>query len=486
MYKDLKQAIFRSLAILGKDALRGLAMRFFTEKGIQQVEDNISYKLARAVEFDKQVIYFEGLKKIEEEMQQIMDKYPGSKKRIVVFIDDLDRCSPEHAVEVFESIKVFLDIKGFVFVLGLSRQALDKLIVSKFAKLGVTDMTAEQYIRKIIQIEIQIPKWDESSLDKLIDRFFQKIDGESHNKGEIQKLMKQAAVERNPREAKRFMNKYIMVCKIYSETEIPPRRGQNNGSKFDPKKYLLLEVFRRNWPITYGYYKDGTIEFDEEKVKEWDKVKKWIEIPTEDKRADYQSDIIIKLNTNMYTRLDPYEKIAIDMGTEFRDEKLMIFIRDYKKELKGLRDYIDSYDHISDLSNIRIDTPSPAEDTDLLSKRRSAYTELWPRFKLLFTSVEDRTLLDLKGRSSVNTYQTAKSLLERLQNWYYDYGGGLFMSARTLESYQALNSEVLRALSKHDDSQPNSQDDKLPELEREAIRDRAKALQGNMLKDMGV
>jgi hypothetical protein len=478
MYKNLKQAIFRSLAILGKDALRGLAMRFFTEKGIQQVEDNISYKLARAVEFDKQVIYFEGLKKIEEEMQQIMDKYPGSKKRIVVFIDDLDRCSPEHAVEVFESIKVFLDIKGFVFVLGLSRQALDKLIVSKFAKLGVTDMTAEQYIRKIIQIEIQIPKWDESSIDKLIEKFFQRIYGESHNEEEIQKLMKQAAVELNPREAKRFMNKYIMVCEIYSETEIP-RHGQNNGSKFDRKKYLLLEAFRRNWPIMYGYYKDGTIEFDEQKVKDW------IGLPG-DKRADYQYDILIKLYKNTNKGLDKYDKIVIDMGTEFRDDKLMRFISKYTKELKELRDYIESYDHISELSNIRIDTPSPAEDTDLLSKRRSVYTELWGRFKLLFSSVEDRTLLDLKGRSSVNTYKTARSLLESLQNWYYDYGGGLFMSARTRESYQALNSEVLRALSKHDDSQGNSQDDKLPEDVSKAIKDRAEALQDNMLKDMGV
>ena len=31
-------------------------------------------------------------------------------KRILVFIDDLDRCSPKTTLEVFESIKAFLDI----------------------------------------------------------------------------------------------------------------------------------------------------------------------------------------------------------------------------------------------------------------------------------------------------------------------------------------------------------------------------------------
>jgi hypothetical protein len=34
-------------------------------------------------------------------------------------------------LEVFESIKVFLDIKGFVFVIEPSRQVLDKLVRTK-------------------------------------------------------------------------------------------------------------------------------------------------------------------------------------------------------------------------------------------------------------------------------------------------------------------------------------------------------------------
>ena len=36
--------------------------------------------------------------------------------RLVIFIDDLDRCSPEKALEVLESIKSFFDIEGIVFI----------------------------------------------------------------------------------------------------------------------------------------------------------------------------------------------------------------------------------------------------------------------------------------------------------------------------------------------------------------------------------
>ena len=36
-------------------------------------------------------------------------------KRLVIFIDDLDRCLPDKALNLFNSIKSFLDIKGYVF-----------------------------------------------------------------------------------------------------------------------------------------------------------------------------------------------------------------------------------------------------------------------------------------------------------------------------------------------------------------------------------
>ena len=39
---------------------------------------------------------------------------PKGKRRIVVFIDDLDRCLPGSALQVLESMKLFFDLPGFV------------------------------------------------------------------------------------------------------------------------------------------------------------------------------------------------------------------------------------------------------------------------------------------------------------------------------------------------------------------------------------
>jgi predicted KAP-like P-loop ATPase len=39
----------------------------------------------------------------------------GGVDRVVVFVDDLDRCVPASAVEVLDSIKLFFDLEGFIF-----------------------------------------------------------------------------------------------------------------------------------------------------------------------------------------------------------------------------------------------------------------------------------------------------------------------------------------------------------------------------------
>jgi hypothetical protein len=56
--------------------------------------------------------------------------------RLVVFVDDLDRCLPEKAIEVLEAIKFFLGAPGCVFVLGLDQDVIARGIEMKYKELG--------------------------------------------------------------------------------------------------------------------------------------------------------------------------------------------------------------------------------------------------------------------------------------------------------------------------------------------------------------
>ena len=110
--KICRPILLKRIKILSKDILRNLATTYFmTDKGVQEFEDNLVSKLENMPEIDKDTIYFDGIKRIEEKLQNIFEEYPNS--RVVVFIDDLDRCSPETALQIFESVKVFLEINGF-------------------------------------------------------------------------------------------------------------------------------------------------------------------------------------------------------------------------------------------------------------------------------------------------------------------------------------------------------------------------------------
>src|SRR6185436_907837 len=86
--------------------------------------------------------------------------------RMVVFVDDLDRCLPEKAIEVLEAIKVFLDVEGCVFVLGLDHQVIARGIKAKYKDRDVVD--GNLYLEKIIQLPFQIPPVETRAVEEFV------------------------------------------------------------------------------------------------------------------------------------------------------------------------------------------------------------------------------------------------------------------------------------------------------------------------------
>ncbi|MDH4137500.1 MAG: SUMF1/EgtB/PvdO family nonheme iron enzyme [Anaerolineae bacterium] len=84
-------------------------------------------------------------------------EFDEKKGVLVVFIDDLDRCLPEKAVQVLEAIKLMMGKRGTIFVLGASRRVVEAAVEAHY-KLGkMEELTPENYLDKIIQLRFDLP-----------------------------------------------------------------------------------------------------------------------------------------------------------------------------------------------------------------------------------------------------------------------------------------------------------------------------------------
>lgn len=97
---------------------------------------------------------------------------------LAIFIDDLDRCTPDKAVEVIEAINLLLDSEYCVFIIGMDSSVLSRSIQAKYkeiqpyfhnedyaSRIGL----GRHFLEKIIQIDFRIPQPDKSHIADFID-----------------------------------------------------------------------------------------------------------------------------------------------------------------------------------------------------------------------------------------------------------------------------------------------------------------------------
>lgn len=126
----------------------------------------------------------------------------GQPFRLVVFIDDLDRCDPSQAIDLLDGLKVLLDIPNFTFVLGVANNRMESAARSRFSFAEGDDEEIASYLDKIIQFSFLLPRPDPEKVVSNIIMPALKLDGE---KAEYAHLILDV-LGSNPRSVKRFLN----------------------------------------------------------------------------------------------------------------------------------------------------------------------------------------------------------------------------------------------------------------------------------------
>jgi len=79
-------------------------------------------------------------------------------KRVVVLVDDLDRCLPGAVTATLEAIKLFLSVKKMVFVIAADQDMVRDAIAVSVDSATRGDRFATRYLEKIIQLPVSLPR----------------------------------------------------------------------------------------------------------------------------------------------------------------------------------------------------------------------------------------------------------------------------------------------------------------------------------------
>ena len=133
-------------------------------------------------------------------------------KKVVFFVDDLDRIPPADAVEVLESLKNLFDIPHCVFILAIDYEIVVKGLENKFGKkTEENEREFRSFFDKIIQVPFSMPIGTYDIENFLLEQLksIGVVIEEDH--AELYAKTVRLTIGYNPRSLKRYLNSFSLI-----------------------------------------------------------------------------------------------------------------------------------------------------------------------------------------------------------------------------------------------------------------------------------
>jgi hypothetical protein len=174
----------------------------------------------------------------------------GNNCKLVIFIDDLDRCTPETALKLLEGIKVYLNLKNCVVIFGMDqRQIENSLRKALNLKDGSSDGDhhAREYLEKICQDIYHLPLPDQDQKSKYLLKLLTELNlgaTPQPHLDELEKVLRHYdCLPANPRKIKALVNRLAVMLK-----KLDPFPSLNNPLPAN----LSSEFLQKGLKLEYG------------------------------------------------------------------------------------------------------------------------------------------------------------------------------------------------------------------------------------------
>ena len=197
-------------------------------------------------------------------------------KQLIVFVDELDRCRPDYAVQMLERIKHFFAIDNIIFVLSI-----DKTVICESIKSIYGDINTEGYLRRFIDLEFDLPEpdidlfaktlFEQKEIGKYFTTYYDAISGEQRDES-----LKSTLIDCFLSQSTSLRD----VEKYYSRLEIILNSQSLPHASVDLIAYLLyLYMFHR-------YVYEELRQMDRDVPNMWGSLVLLINTPNIDKTSD--------------------------------------------------------------------------------------------------------------------------------------------------------------------------------------------------------
>lgn len=160
----------------GVGLIAGLDAKQALEKASEKINDVKEEELNKLFESETAHNLRRGIREFRKDFESLLSE--SNIEKLVVIIDDLDRCLPDTIIETLEAIKLFLFVPRTAFIIGADERLVEYAVKQRFPEFqGNKSEVGKDYLEKLIQYPVRVPPLGRAEMETYISLLFTEASG---------------------------------------------------------------------------------------------------------------------------------------------------------------------------------------------------------------------------------------------------------------------------------------------------------------------
>lgn len=186
-----------------------------------------------------------------QQFQHLFNTIIAKKKKpkVIIAIDNLDRCEDEVVVKILGTIKTFMDAENCIYLIPCDENAIIKHLKAREEGRFYEEREAIEFLTKFFQVKLHIPTLLEGTLENYADKQMSAFKQDVEFDASVKDVLI-SGVTRSPRKMRQFLYNLVVLYKLalIKENKGIIRKGTVTGNTAFLTKMVVL---RDEWPDFY-------------------------------------------------------------------------------------------------------------------------------------------------------------------------------------------------------------------------------------------